>query len=437
MTALGSTTVTAMPAKTFFDETRKLVVPRLGEIIRELGHVRMGKGGALWRYDEGVYRSDGEAFVRATVRSCLGDACRKLHFDEVLTWLRSFPVTITDDQDTEMVNVANGLLNWRTGDLAGHDPDVVSTAQIPVEWNPDAVCPAVDRFLSEVLPDDAVEFVIELIGYSLYAGNPLRKAVLLLGPGGNGKSRLLLLIRALLGTVNCSAVPLQQLAENRFAAAELFGKLANLAGDLDARAMRRTDQFKQLTGGDPVQAERKFGHPFTFVCKAIPIFSANEAPVSSDQTQAYFDRFLLVPMTRRFEGTPGCDPNILARITTRAELEGLLVRAVRGLGFLMERGAFDPPPSVRDAGSAYRERLDTAAGFIRDECVVHQDAWTPRTTLYSGYRKWCEDTGRLPIMAENFYDHLRSNLIDKVEERGRRGIRGFAGIGLLTDRQAP
>ena len=41
------------------------------------------------------------------------------------------------------------------------------------------------------------------------------------------------LITALLGEVNVSHVPLQLLTENRFAIAELFGKLANVCGDLD------------------------------------------------------------------------------------------------------------------------------------------------------------------------------------------------------------
>ena len=141
-----------------------------------------------------------------------------------------------------------------------------------------------------------LELVLEVIGYATYPANPYRVAVLLLGPGRNGKSILLRLLTALLGPENVAAMPLQVLAENRFAPAELLGKLANVCGDLDAREVRRSDQFKIITGGDEVFVERKFGHPFKFTPFALPVFSANEAPISSDQSEAWFDRWLIIPI---------------------------------------------------------------------------------------------------------------------------------------------
>ena len=196
-------------------------------------------------------------------------------------------------------------------------------------WNPDATCPRVDQFLADVLPDDTVDLMIELIGYALYAGNPLAKAVLLLGPAGNGKSKLLMLIRALLGDANVSSIPLQTLSENRFAAAQIYGKLANICGDLDARSIKRSDLFKQITGGDVIMAEHKYGHPFNFTSYALPIFSANEAPLSSDQTEAWFDRWLIVPMEARFRGTDREDPFIEPRSLPRSNWKGYSSRPCR------------------------------------------------------------------------------------------------------------
>ena len=135
---------------------------------------------------------------------------------------------------------------------------MLTTNQIPIPWTPGATARTVERFLKEVLPEDAISLVEELIGYALYPGNPFRKAVMLLGPGGNGKSVLLRLIAALLGKENVAAVPIQTMGEDRFAASSLFGKLANICGDLDARAIQRTDLFKQVTGGDPIFAQK---HP--------------------------------------------------------------------------------------------------------------------------------------------------------------------------------
>ena len=72
------------------------------------------------------------------------------------------------------------------------------------------------------------------------------------------------LVTALLGLENCSAVTLHDLVSNRFRAAELYGRLANIAGDLDGGWLTSTAMFKMVTGGDTIGAERKFGQPFSF-----------------------------------------------------------------------------------------------------------------------------------------------------------------------------
>ena len=58
-----------------------------------------------------------------------------------------------------------------------------------------------------------------------------------MGRGRNGKTVFLNVLQALAGSDNISSVPLQVLAENRFAAAELVGKLGNICGDIDAKAL--------------------------------------------------------------------------------------------------------------------------------------------------------------------------------------------------------
>ena len=70
---------------------------------------------------------------------------------------------------------------------------------------------------------------------------------------------------------------LHELAENRFRTATLFGKLANLAGDLDSRWLTNTATFKAITGGDAIQGEYKYGAVFDFQPWALPFYSANKA----------------------------------------------------------------------------------------------------------------------------------------------------------------
>jgi putative DNA primase/helicase len=421
----------------WFFERGKLVPERLGAIIEGEAHLRLGIDGRLWRYHEtGVYRPDGDTYVKSRVRQITGERFRRHHIDEVLAWCRATFPSLDPTPNADVLNLANGLLNWRTGTLDPHSPDVPSTVQIPVAWRPDATCEHVDAFLAVVLPDDAVELVYEVIGNVLLAANPYRRAVLLLGPGKNGKTVLLLLIEALAGTANCSHTALQAFAENRFAGAGLLGKLANLCGDLDARAIRRSDTFKKVTGGDPIEAERKYGHAFSFRPFATMVFSANEAPISSDQSEAWFDRWLVIPMERRISDDEAVPlPQMVARITSPDQLEGLLVAAVNGLRRLTDRGRFAIPASVTTAGGRYRDRLDTVRAFITEECIVDPDTRTPRPQLYRAYRTWIQDGGRLPVSAATFNEHLTRSLGPKIDQTASHGTRYWIGIGLRTDEE--
>ena len=138
-------------------------------------------------------------------------------------------------------------------------------------------------------------------------GNPLHKMFLLYGRGFNGKGVLLRVFTALAGML-ISAVSLHSLAAERFARAALFGKLVNICGDIDGAHIERTGLLKQLTGEDLISAEHKFARPFEFTNWAVPLFSANEIPSSSDTSRGWLDRWGAFqylpptpsPMTRRW-----------------------------------------------------------------------------------------------------------------------------------------
>jgi phage/plasmid-associated DNA primase len=117
---------------------------------------------------------------------------------------------------------------------------------------------------------------------TLYRSCEYEKAFMLFGDGANGKGVLIKLIEALLRQTNCSHRSLQDLDKNRFAAADLYGKLANTCADLKSLKLSETGNFKMIVSGDSITAKRKFEHAFTFRNYAKLIFSANEIPESDE-----------------------------------------------------------------------------------------------------------------------------------------------------------
>lgn len=112
----------------------------------------------------------------------------------------------------EAVNCLNGelalddLVGWH---LEPHCRENYRTTQIPVEYDPQADAPMFRAFLGQVFRDDhdrddKIKAVLELMGYSLMSHAQHEKFVMLIGPGGNGKSVLLAVLEGLLRSSGCS-----------------------------------------------------------------------------------------------------------------------------------------------------------------------------------------------------------------------------------------
>jgi hypothetical protein len=101
-------------------------------------------------------------------------------------------------------------------------------------------CPAIMRFMHEVMAPEDVETVLDFIAYCLWRGFPFHRYLLFNGSGRNGKGVMLEIIKCFLGHNNVSGESLHRLLDTRFATAELYGKLANIDADLSKAALKNT-----------------------------------------------------------------------------------------------------------------------------------------------------------------------------------------------------
>jgi P4 family phage/plasmid primase-like protien len=334
------------PKTAFVDRHGGLLVATFADAVIGLGPLAEGTDDILWSYADGVWSPD-KHVVRSRASGLLGERYRRTHSTNTEDVVRTKSRRITCEPISEAINFRNGLYLWRPDALHDHTPDVLSTVQLSIDWDPDATCPGFDMFLSQVVPADMVDLVWELIGYLLYSGNPLHKAIMLMGSGRNGKGTFLRVVTALLGARNTTSVSLHDLVNTRFSTASLFGKIANIAGDIDGTYLESTATFKAITGQDQISAEHKGRDRFDFTPWAVPVFSANKIPASSDVTVGYLSRWLVVPFPNDFTGRE--DRTLDRRLQAKAELQGIAVKAMPALRRLMARGDFDLPESGRQA----------------------------------------------------------------------------------------
>ncbi len=372
----------------------------------------IGVDEVTWIYESGVWRRSPDAIVQRAAR-LLGN-----------TWKHQYLATITDSvfhvlglprlgdlSRFDLINTRSGMIDWTATPprLLPHEKGLRSTIQLPVEWDPAATCPVFDRWVDQVVPGGA-DRLWEVIGYMVAPGNSLQRAILLLGSGNNGKGTLIRMLQSLIGKHNTSAVTLQSMSDKSYSVADLYGKQANLAGDLDAKYLRDTGMFKMLTGGDVVEARRIYRDPFEFTCHATPLFSANEVWRSGDNTKGYRRRWVIVPMTQDVSRFPALNEADLV-----AELPGILVKAVTALQRLMVTREFTETAETE----AVREEFDTASDVTRtwlaedDAITVNSPGsedranWTYRSHLYARFSRWAQANGHAaPPASGKFYRHL-------------------------------
>lgn len=290
--------------------------------------------------------------------------------------------------------LANGLLDLTdpaAPKFGPHDSSVRLTFGLPVEYRPGADSPAFHAFLHETQPDVDVRLLLqEEAGYVLIPGNPHKIAFFWVGVGDSGKSTFQSILRGVYGPRNVTAVSLQSLADNRFAAAGLYGKLANLYADLPSKMIREIGLFKMLTGGtDEVPAEKKFQPAFSFVNNAKLFFSANEMPPVPSADDAFYRRWVLTVFRNRIP-IERQDTALAARIV-REEGPGILNWMIEGLVRLSARGRFNLTSTTVETGKTWRRLSDSLSWYVESEVVPSPGDYILKADFYARYTSWCAD----------------------------------------------
>ncbi|MDK2783462.1 MAG: putative primase/helicase [Thermococcaceae archaeon] len=388
----------------------------------------------IYYYEAGVYKAGGEILIKKVLQN----AFRKLnihdklnqHFvNEVLEHIRRS--TFTERSEFEwIINVKNGLLDLRTLKLNPHTPEYKSLIQLPVIWNPNARCELWDEFISEIVNPEDVKVLQEFAGYLLLRDCRFQKALMLVGSGANGKSTFIQVISQMLGKENCSFRSLHELIENRFASADLYGKLANIYDDLSSETITNTGIFKILVSGGEIQAEKKFKNSFRFQNFAKLVFSANKVPSTIDDTQAFYRRWIVITFPNQFVGDKA-DPYLLEKLTTPECLSYILKWSLEGLKRLLKQGRFSYTHDFEELQESYLRVSSPVYAFVND--MLEQgsmDNKIPKDEVYGAYVQYCKEH-KLPVVTKRAFSMQLPkyiNAIDSYTKREGKTVRAWSGI---------
>lgn len=251
-------------------------------------------------------------------------------------------------------------------------------------------------------PEAEEEFIARWTGATLLGlitSDP--KALILVGDGGEGKSQCIGVIEGLFDVAWRSHVPLQAMA-GPFAAADLVGIRLNTVGDASKAEFTDTARFKNITGGEPIRAERKYKDAFTFRPGAGHIFSFNELPRIADDSTGIWRRLAVVRFTRPRHADAERVPD-LARLILAEERIGVVGWALAGAArFLAARGW---PAISTDAAEEWRMDSNPVALWREERTAA--GGWTDAKTLYADFKTWAGANGFFPPSSTTFGTRLK------------------------------
>jgi len=327
------------------------------------------------------------------------------------------------DADPWLLNVLNGTIDLRTGELLPHRRENYITKLAPVDYDAEAPCPLWLGFLNRIFDarQSLIDYVQAAVGYSASGSTREQCWFLGYGRGQNGKSTFRETVKAALGdyaAVTETRTFLQERYEGvRNDLARLPGVRYLTCMETESGKKLSEGLVKLVTGGDTISARFLFHEPFEFK----PIFklwlSANHKPRITGTDYATWRRIRLldfgvtIPEEER-------DPDLQDKL--RAELPGILAWAVQGCLDWQQHG-LPTPEDVTQATEDYRAEQDAVGGFIGECCQQNPGAYVTATAIYKAYEEWCKASGEKPLRKTDFGAYLaeKGYIADRKYKLGR------------------
>jgi putative DNA primase/helicase len=334
------------------------------------------------------------------------------------------------DANPWLLNVENGTLNLRTGELRPHKREDLITKIIPVAYDHEATCPTWEAFLRHILNDqaDLIWYVQKAVGYSLTADTREQCLFLCHGVGANGKSTFLDVLRSLLSDYAEQCAFSTFLRQDREVVRNDLAKLreARFVSAIETDEGKRLAEslIKSVTGGDTITARFLFSEYFDFRPTFKIWLAANHKPEIRGTDLAIWRRIRLIPFGVVIPDDKQ-DGELSAKL--KSELPGILHWALLGCHAWQLEG-LKPPDIVKAATSQYRTEMDVIGGFLAECCIVKADAQVTAGALLEAYQKWSGDQ-------KMSHQKLRPRLEERGFKRDRSSATGhmvWHGIGLLT-----
>jgi len=298
----------------------------------------------------------------------------------------------------DLVCFQNGVYRLSDGAILPHSPDyyfsIMLNANIPSTLSETPYC---DLCMKNFGGAEEYELLLQIFGAAISNVNCSRfkKAFLHYGAGDSGKTQLKTFAERVLGPGNYNNVDLSDLESNRFLPAAFQNVRLGGSNDLSNQKIREVKIFKQLTGGDSIQAENKGEKGFTFHYKGILWFLSNPLPLfGGDKGDHVYERWIIMKCEKSI---PIANRNKELGDLMFAERDSFCMKALAALQRAISNNyTFSIPESCKRANEEYKRKNSVVRTFI-DECCEKRNTegdtknQTSTGKFWQAFRNFCSE----------------------------------------------
>lgn len=337
----------------------------------------------------------------------------------------------------DRIHVENGTL-YLDGSFS--EEKAFCRNRLPVRYNPNAGKSVQWKaFLSQLLQEKDILTLQEFFGYCLIPSTKGQKMLLLTGKGGEGKSRVGVVLQALLGC-NLKTGSIAKVEISPFARADLQNMLVMLDDDIKMEALTQTNNIKAIVTAElPMDLEKKGQQSYQADMRVRFLALGNgRMQALHDRSYGFFRRQILLEAKEQSPDRRD-DPYLAQRLC--AEKEGIFLWAFAGLQRLVANDFhFTLSQQAKENMEAAIAEGNNLVEFMKSEGYFRfqADSEVSSRDFYTVYLQWCMDNALSPLAQKTVINYLKQNsrqynleYTNKISIGDGRFARGFWGIQLL------
>lgn len=338
--------------------------------------------------------------------------------------LEGIPV-LPDEMDcfTDYINVQNGIVNLRNGELLPHDSNFLMTKISYAEYDNSGKKPELWlKFLDDVTKGDKdlQNYLQKCVGYSLSGSIREQCAFFLYGIGNNGKSTFLDTIADLMGSYAANTQP-ETIMLKKNGDGGVNSDIARLKSARFVTSEEPTEGVrlneglvKQLTGGGKITCRFLYGDEFEYIPEFKIWIGTNHKPVIRGTDVGIWRRIRLIP----FEvNIPKEKVDKSLKYKLRKEMPQIMAWAVEGC-LKWQKEGLELPNCVKDAIKEYKSEMDVLATFC-DNCIqVDYDTNEKvlASNLFAVYSNWAKTNNEFEMTSRKFFIEIGKKLPEKIRQ---------------------